>query len=142
MKLILGTLAAVALTASAAAADSFLPVSLGIHIAPTAQVHKRLRVAVDVSADAGVLDNRFGPLRIEVRLAQECGGDFQHTTGTTLLNKLLEPQPVTGRAYSASVRGFGRPQSRGSSSVCVYLEEAGNNRVWAHDESLSVRVVP
>jgi opacity protein-like surface antigen len=141
VKVLLGALAAAALTASAAAADSFTPVRLGIHVSPTARVHQRLHISVSVSADPGVLDNRLGPLRIEVKLAPQCGGDFQSTTGITLLNKRLKPQPATGRTYSAVARGSVRPRARGSGAVCAYLEEAGDNRVWAHDESLSVKVV-
>jgi hypothetical protein len=141
VRLALGALAAVALTASVAVADSFTPVRLGIHVAPTVRVHRALRVKVAVGADASALDNRLGPLRIEVKLARECGGDFQHTRGFALLDKLLRPQPATGRAYSAVATGARRPTSRGRRVVCAYLEEAGDDRVWAHDESLTVRVV-
>jgi hypothetical protein len=141
VRLVLGALAAAALTASVAMADSFTPVRLGIHVAPTVRVHKALHIKVAVSADAGVLDNRLGALRIEVKLAHECGGDVQHTRGFVLLDKLLKPQPATGRAYNAVAIGARRPASRGRSTVCAYLEEEGDNRVWAHDESLTVKVV-
>jgi hypothetical protein len=141
VRLVLGALAAVALAASAADADSVTPVRLGIHVASIAHLDKPLPIRVAVSADPGALDDRFGALRIEVRLAPECGGDFQHTRGFVLLDKLLKPQPVTGRAYSALAHEARRPQVRGRRAVCAYLEEAGDNRVWAHDESLAVRVV-
>ena len=141
MRLLLGALAAAVLAASVAAADSFTPVRLGIHVAPIVRVHKLLHIKIAVSADAGALDNRLGRLRIEVKLAHECGGDFQHTRGFALLDKLLKPQPATGRAYNAVANGARRPKSRGRRAVCAYLEEAGDDRVWAHDESLTVRVV-
>jgi len=134
--------AAVALTASAVAfADSFTPVRLAIAVAPVARLGKPLPVAVAVSADAGVLDNRFGPLRVAVRLApSECGATFETTRGAVLLNKRLSPQPLTGMAYYAVARGAGRPHVYGPASVCVYLEEQGDNRVWAHDEATLVDV--
>ena len=93
------------------------------------------------SADAGTLDNRIGPLRIEVKLAHECGGDFEHTRGFSLLDKLLRPQPATGRPYSARAGAARRPTVRGRRTVCAYLEESGDDRVWAHDESLTVKVI-
>lgn len=141
MRVVLGTLSAVALTASVAVADSLTPVRLGIHVAPSVRVHKALHIKVAVSADAGALDDRFGPLRIQVKLARECGGDFQHTRGFVLLEKMLKLQPATGRAYNAAAIGARRPTFRGRRAVCAYLEEAGDDRVWAHDESLTVKVI-
>jgi hypothetical protein len=141
VRFVLGALAAAALGASTAVADSFSPVRLGVHVAPVAHLHKPLRISVAVSADAGALDNRLGPLRIEVKLARECGGDFQHTRGFALIDKLLKPQPLTGRPYSAKAGAARRPKFRGRRAVCAYLEETGDNRVWAHDESLTVRVL-
>jgi hypothetical protein len=130
---------AAAATASAAA-DSFTPVRLVITVAPVARLHQPLPITVNVSADAGVLDNRFAPLRIEVRLTRQCGGTFQTTSGAVLLNRRLNPQPATGKPYLALARGAGRPRSFGLKTVCVYLEEQGDNRVWAHEESVQVKV--
>jgi hypothetical protein len=132
--------AAAALLAPSAAADSLAPIRVGLHGAPVARLHKPLTVAVTVAADPTVLDNRFAPLRIEVRLAGECGGSFETTPGAALVDKLLSPQPVTGRAYYAVASGAGRPGTYGVKTVCTYLEEEGDNRVWAHDESLQVDV--
>lgn len=132
--------AALALLASAATADSFTPVRLNITIAPVARLHKPLAVTVAVSADPGVLDGSEGPMRIEVRLAGECGGDFQTTPGDVLLNQQLSPQPATGRAYTATASGSGRPGAYGVQTVCVYLEDADIGRVYANDESLQVDV--
>jgi hypothetical protein len=141
VRVLLAALATAVMTAAVAAADSFTPVRLVISVAPTVRVHHELHIKVAVSADAGALDNRLGPLRIEVKLAPECGGDFQHTRGFVPLDKPLRPQPATGRAYDAVASGAGRPKSRGRRTVCAYLEEAGDHRVWAHDESRTVRVV-
>ena len=140
MKLATAVVAAMALSVPAAVADSFTPVTLTTTLAPVARLHKPLKITVAVGADPGVLDNRFGPLQIEVRLASECGGTFQTTPGTTLLNKLLKPQPNAGEAYSAVARGSGRPSSYGVETACVYLEEQSDNRVWASDQSIQVNV--
>lgn len=126
--------------AGVAAADSFTPVRLDIAVAPVARLHQPLAVTVRVSADAGILDDRTGPLRIEVKLARECGGDFEYTTGVVLLDKRLSPQPITGHAYSVLEHGSGRPPAYGTRIVCTYLEEEGDDRVFANDESVTTDV--
>jgi hypothetical protein len=133
------TLATLAVSGGALA-DSQTPVSLSIRLGRVARVHRPLTVRVGVKADAGVLDTRTGPLRIEVKLASECGGVFRYTPGTTLLNRRLKPQPVTGRAYDASARGSARPRQAGTQTVCVWLVEDGDGRVFASDQSTTLRV--
>lgn len=128
------------LVAGSAAADSFTPVRLTVRIAPTARRGAPLRVSVAVNADPGVLDTRAGAMRIGVKLAGECGGDFGSTPGDTLLDMALTPQPATGRAYSATASGSGRPRAYGVQTVCVYLQDSGAQRVFANDESLTVDV--
>ena len=125
---------------AAAGADSVTPVRLAINIAPVARLHQPLRVSVDVSADPSVLDNATGPLRIRVKLAQECGGTFASTPGITLLDQQLRPQPATGRAYDANASGSGRPTRYGDQTVCAFLEETGDNRMFANDTSNEVNV--
>lgn len=125
---------------AAAGADSFTPVRLGITIAKVARLHQPLRVNVDVSADASVLDNATGAVWIRVKLAQECGGTFSTTPGVTLLDRQLRPQPATGHPYDASASGSGRPTSYGEQTVCAFLEESGDNRMFANDTSNEVNV--
>jgi hypothetical protein len=125
-----------AIPSAVASGDSFTPVRLGIDVAPVARLHKRLAVTVRVSADPSALDDRTAPLRVRVKLARECGGAFEYTSGVVLLDKRLNPQPVTGQAYSAMARGSGRPSAYGSRVVCTYLEEEGDSRVFASDESV------
>jgi hypothetical protein len=131
--------AAIAYSA-AAGADSFTPVRLAINIAPVARLHQPLKVSVAVSADPSVLDNATGPLRIRVKLAQECGGTFASTPGITLLDQQLRPQPATGRAYDANASGSGRPTRYGDQTVCAFLQETGDNRMFANDTSNEVNV--
>jgi hypothetical protein len=128
------------LPTSLAGADSFTPVRLAIKIAPVARRHVPLPISVRVSADAGVLDTRTAPLRIRVKLARECGGTYKYTRGTVLLNKQLRPQPKTGKPYSAKVRGSGRPRSFGVMTVCAFLDEEGDQRTFASDQSIQVNV--
>ncbi len=125
-----------------AGADSFTPVRLTINVAAIARRHAKLPVTVHVSADPGVLDTRTEPLRIRVKLAPECGGTFQYTTGDVLLDKQLSPQPASGRAYSAVARGSGKPSAYGQQAVCAWLDEEGDNRTFASDQSLAVNVSP
>jgi hypothetical protein len=132
--------ALLALPASLATADSFNPVSLAITIAPVARLHAPLSVQIGVSADPGVLDTAEGPMVIGVKLAGECGATFATTPGPTLLHQQLEPQPATGRAYSATAHGSGRPTAYGTQTVCVFLEDADVGRVYANDESEQVDV--
>jgi hypothetical protein len=128
--------------ASVAAADSFVPVSMSIAVAPVARLTAPLKVTVGVKADPGVLDTGEGPLRVEVKLAPECGGDFQHTAGVTLINLALNPPPTTGKAYSGTVTDRGRPLAYGIQTLCAYLEDATAGRVYASDQSLTVNVSP
>jgi hypothetical protein len=139
--LIASAAAGAAIAYSAAAnADSFTPVRLTIGVTPVARLHQPLKVKVDVSADPSVLDNATGPLRIRVKLAQECGGTFSSTPGVTLLDQQLRPQPATGRAYDADASGSGRPTRYGNQTVCAFLEESGDNRMFANDTSNQVNV--
>lgn len=135
-------LAAALALATAAGADSFDPVTLTTTIAPVARLHAPLAVTVKVSTDAGALDDTEGPVRIAVKLADECGGTFETTPGVTLLNAQLSPQPTRGRAYTATAHGSGRPTAYGVQTVCVFLEDTDVDRVWAHDESDTVDVAP
>ena len=138
----LAALLAAALPASLAGADSFTPVRLTITVPPIARLHVPLAVTVRVSADPGALDTRSGPLRVHVKLASECGGTYQYTSGAVLLDKPLSPQPSTGRAYSAVARGAGKPLAYGVQTVCAWLDEEGDNRTFASDQSLQVNVSP
>jgi hypothetical protein len=138
--LALGAALVAALPAAVAGADSFNPIVLTISVAPVARLHKPLHISVAVSADAGVLDTATAPLRVRVKLASECGGLFDGTPGPVLVDKPLNPQPATGHAYAGSVSGAGRPDAYGAQTVCVFLEEEGDDRQFATDTSTQVDV--
>jgi hypothetical protein len=128
------------LPAAVSSADSFTPVTLSLSIPTVARLGKPLQLKVAVAADPGVLDTSEGPLRIEAKLAGECGADFQTTTGVTLINKQLNPQPATGKGYSAEASGRGTPTRFGVETLCVFLEDSDVGRVYANDESIQVNV--
>jgi hypothetical protein len=124
-----------------AGADSFTPVVLSITVASTAHLHQALAIKITVTADPGALDTRTAAMRLEVKLAPECGGTYRYTPGVILLNQQLKPQPDIGRAYSATAHGSGKPSALGLQTVCVWLQEAGDQRVFASDQSNQVDVL-
>jgi hypothetical protein len=136
----LGLALAGLMPASLAGADSFTPVRLGLTVTPVARRHVKLPVTVQVSADAGAFDPATAPLRLQVKLASECGGTYQYTPGTVLVDKLLSPQPTKGEPYSATVKGSGKPAAFGTRTVCVFVNEEGDNRTFASDQSTVVDV--
>ena len=135
----LGAALAASLPAALAGADSFTPVQLGITVAQIARLGQSLPVTVRVSADPGALDNHSGPIRIQVKLAPECGATYQYTPGPVLLDAQLSPQPATGHAYSASAHGSGKPGAYGVQTVCAWLND-GQDRTWASEQSIQVDV--
>lgn len=136
----LGLLGGALTWAPAAGADSFTPVRLKVTVAPVARLDRPLALTVTVSADADVLDNRTAPLRIRAKLAGECGGDFSNTSGAVLLDARLSPQPAVGRPYTATAGASGTPAGYGAGTVCVFLEEEGDNRQFASDSDSQVTV--
>jgi hypothetical protein len=58
----------------------------------------------------------------------------------TLLDQQLHPQPTTGRPYGATASGSGKPTRYGDQMVCAFLEESGDNRMFANDTSSQVNV--
>jgi hypothetical protein len=138
----LGALLMLVAVAAVASADSFTPVTMNIGVTPIARLGAPLPVKVSVKADPGVLDTADGPLRVKVKLAAECGASFETTSGVTLVNASLQPEPTVGKGYSGGASGSGRPVAYGARTLCTYLEDTGSGRVYANDESVSVNVTP
>lgn len=125
------------------AADSFTPVVLTTRIAPVLHVGTKVPIKVKVTADPGVLDIRDSKLKVEVALASECAGTFAQTekVGVPLMNRPLSPQPTVGKAYSATAATtWNAPNRTGIKTVCVWLVEESDQRVFASDQSITVRV--
>jgi hypothetical protein len=132
--------AATLLLAASATADSYAPIRMTTRVSAVARAHAPLKASVAISADSGVLDVAEGSLQVQVKLATECGGSFETTPGTTLVNAPLNPPPHNGQAYSGSVSGSGRPTDFGTQTLCVFLEDSDVGRVFAHDDSGHVDV--
>ncbi len=124
-----------------ASADSFTPVRLAVTVASKIKRHQPLAIQVNVSADKGALDPASAPLWLRVKLAGECGGTFAGTPGIKVLDRRLKPQPRRGRPYAVTIKGSVRPERAGRMTVCVYLAEQGDDRVFADDTSARVKVV-
>jgi hypothetical protein len=131
--------AVLTLSASLAGADSLNPVTVSLTSTPVARLHAKYRVTAAITADPGVLDIAQQPVRIGVKLAGECGGDYEHTTGPAVLNQPLKPQPNVGRAYSGTLTGWGRPAAYGEQALCMFIEDR-IGRVYASDQSDQVNV--
>jgi hypothetical protein len=93
-----------------------------------------------VTADAGALDLRDGAIVAQVKLAPECGGTFEATAGTTLVDAALTPQPVAGEAYSGAITRSGRPGSYGALTACVWIVDANEGRLFASVQDFTVDV--
>jgi hypothetical protein len=132
-----GTLAGAGL----AIADSFTPVRLSVSVASVARRHQPFKVTVKVSADKRALNRATAPLWLRVKLAGECGGTFAGTPGIKVFDRRLKPQPHRGRPYAITVQGSVRPERAGRMTVCVYLAEQGDDRLFADDTSARVDVV-
>jgi hypothetical protein len=131
--------AVLTLPASLAGADSFDPVTVSLTSTAVARLHAKYRVKAAITADPGVLDIAEQPVRIGVKLASECGADYEHTTGPAVLNQPLKPQPSVGRAYSGTLTGWGRPAAYGDQALCMFIEDR-IGRVYASDQSDQVNV--
>jgi hypothetical protein len=130
----LAALGALVLCAASASADSFTPVRLTVTISPVAALGVALPIRVTVGADPGVLDTARSPLRMRAKLtSSECGASFATTAGSVLLDRPMQPQPATGHAYNATVSGGGRPTGYGQQTVCAFLEESRDGRMYAND---------
>ena len=125
---------------ASATADPLEPVTLTVSAPAAASRHAPVRITVAVAADPGVLDVRTGALRIRARLATQCGGSFTGTAGRTVIDRELSPQPAAGQAYTATVSGAHKPAAYGTFTVCVFLEEEGDNRQFATDTDSAVAV--
>jgi hypothetical protein len=122
------TVAAFALACPAFASDE--PVTMSVDMPNVVAAGIGFPVRVTVTSDPGALAS--APMRVRVRAASECGGTFDSTPGTVLLDAPLGPSgQVAGRASTSSF---------GSFTACAFLEQQGDNRLFAFDDSTSFAV--
>lgn len=125
---LLGPALALVFAATAGAADE--PVTLNVSVPAVVASNVPFPVSVSVAADQDALGP--GPFRVRVRAADECGGTFDSTPGAVLLDKPLGP--------SGTVSGKGLTHMFGSFTACAFLEQQGDNRLFAFDDSATFAV--
>lgn len=107
------------------------PVTMAVRVPAVAASSVSFPVRVSVTSDPGALDGA-GPLRVRVKAARECGASFDSTLGTALLDKPL--------GASREVAGSARTHRFGTFTVCAFLEQQGDARLYAFDDSASFAV--
>jgi len=137
--LALAGLIAVMMPAAARATPDEL-VRIGVQAPALVAAHGVFPINFTVNADAGALDVRQAPVRLRVRFAPGCGAFFDATPGPILLDRVLDPQPSPGRAYAISVGTRDALMTPGSYTVCAYLEQFGDDRVFAEDTDSQITV--
>ena len=120
------------LPTAAAARASDEPVTLSVSTPAVVASSVGFPVRVTVSSDPGALAGATAPLRVRVRAATECGGSFDSTPGVVLLDQPLGP--------SGRVAGSGMTHTFGTFTACAYLEQQGDDRLFAFDDSTSFAV--
>jgi hypothetical protein len=124
--------ALVLLAAAPIARASDEPVSLTVSAPAGLAAGVAFPVRVAVTSDPGALGAATAPLRVRVKAAGECGGSFDSTPGTVLLDAPLGP--------SGTVAGMAVARSFGTFSACAFLEQQGDDRLFAFDGSTTFAV--
>jgi hypothetical protein len=122
--------AVIALMFACPAFASDEPVTISVDMPNVVASDLGFPVRVTVTSDPGALGS--APMRVRVRAATECGGTFDSTPGTVLLDAPLGPSgQAAGRASTSSF---------GSFTACAFLEQQGDNRLFAFDDSTTFAV--
>lgn len=124
--------ALVLLAAVPAARASDEPVRLTVTTPPGVAAGVGFPVRAEVASDPGALATATAPLRVRVKAAGECGASFDSTAGTVLLDAPLGP--------SGSAAGTALMRSYGTFTACAFLEQQGDDRLFAFDDSTSFAV--
>jgi hypothetical protein len=126
----LAVAAALSLASPALAGDE--PVTMNVNIPGVVASGVGFPVRVTVTSDRGALNGATAPLRVRVKAATECGGTFDSTPGAVLLDAPLGSNgTVAGRAATTSFGGF---------TACAFLEQQGDDRLFAFDDTTSFAV--
>jgi hypothetical protein len=130
-RLVLGVAALAVLLPGAAAAwaDGGEPVSLSVSTPAVVGSNVGFPVRVTVSSDRGLLT---GSYRVRIRAAAECGASFDSTPGAVLLD-----EPLTG---SGKLKGTAKTHSFGHFTACAFLEQQGDDRLFAFDDTATFAV--
>lgn len=145
-----GPIVLVGLIASAAAAgavpgsvsaDQLEPVRLTVAAPGIVSRDRPVALSVTVDADPGAFAQTAQNLRLRVRLtAGICASTFAGTSGPVLLDRDIGAVPTSVAAFHATLSGAGRAAAYGLQTVCAFLEEQGDNRLYAADSSAAIDV--
>jgi len=114
---------------SSAWADGGEPLTMDVSVPGVVASGAGFPVRVTVK---GALAGATAPLRVRVKAATECGGTFDSTPGAVLLDSPLGSNgTAAGRASTTSF---------GSFTACAFLEQQGDDRLFAFDDSTSFAV--
>jgi hypothetical protein len=130
--LALAAAALVLVPASAARAANGEAVSIAVNVPAVVASNIGFPVNVTVTSDPGALSAATAPLRVRVKAAAECGGSFDSTPGAVLLDAPL--------SSSGKVSGSGLTHTFGSFTACAFLEQQGDDRLFAFDDSTTFAV--
>jgi hypothetical protein len=118
--------------ASSAWADGGEPVTMDVSVPGVVASGIGFPVRVTVTSDSGALSGATAPLRVRVKAATECGGTFDSTPGAVLLDAPLgSNRTVAARASTTTFGTF---------TACAFLEQQGDDRLFAFDDSTSFAV--
>jgi hypothetical protein len=125
----LAAAALVLLPVIGASADDGEPVSISVDMPAVVASNIGFPLHVIVTSNPGLLP---GSYRVRVRAARECGGSFDTTPGAVLLDKPL--------GANGKVAATGRTHRFGAFTACAFLEQVGDNRLFAFDDSTTFSV--
>ena len=118
--------------ASSAWAGGGEPVTMDVSMPGVVASGIGFPVRVTVTSDSGALRGATAPLRVRVKAAAECGGTFDSTPGAVLLDAPL--------GSSGTVAGRASTTTFGTFTACAFLEQQGDDRLFAFDDSTSFAV--
>ena len=133
----LAALAALATASAASGQDEAIRLTIQAPSVVARGAPIPLRVAV--AADPGAMNGATGPLRLRVRLAPECASTFAATSGPVAIDRRLPAPGAASAPYTANVRGSSRVAALGAYSVCAFVEEEGDDRLFAADSGTQLQ---
>jgi len=138
---LVGIVTASMLCPSIAAADPLEPVRVSVSAPALVSIDPPIGIGVSVSGDRDAFSQTTHPVRVRVRLAAPgCASTFASTPGTVLLDRALSLVPTSPSPVTETLRGARRAHAYGIQTVCVFVEEEGDDRLYATSDSSQIDV--
>lgn len=115
------------------------PVRVTVSAPAKVYVGSKATIRVTVDADKGAFAGSSAPIRVRARLARNCGSSYEGTTGRTVVDAALNPQPSSGSTLHAVATGKPKLTKRGTNSLCVFVTDA-EERQFAEDTDSTITV--